>query len=58
MSRTRKPEASIRPVAELFARGAVRLNCRRCRKVAAIIERGTPLCGACFLEESLRRLQS
>jgi len=59
MSRTsRKPDSSIRPVAELFPSNGARPQCRRCKKLASIIEHGTPMCGACFLEESLRRLQS
>ena len=58
MSRpSRKPEApSIRPVAELFVLSPTRLRCKECDKPASIIDDGTPLCGECFLEESILRL--
>ena len=57
MSRpSRKPEASIRPVAELFVLAPSRLRCKECEKPASIIDEGTPLCGECFLEETMIRL--
>jgi hypothetical protein len=58
MSRaSRKPEApSIRPVAELFVLSPSRLRCKACDKPASIIDDATPLCGECFLEETILRL--
>lgn len=57
MSRTpRKTEPTIRPVAELFVLSPSRLRCKECEQPASIIDEGTPLCGECFLEETVLRL--
>ena len=51
---SRKAEGSIRPVAELFSWSS-RLRCKQCEKPAAVIENDVPMCGPCFLAETLRR---
>jgi hypothetical protein len=58
MSRpSRKPEVpTIRPVAELFVVSPARLRCKECDKPASTIDGSTPLCGECFLEETILRL--
>ncbi|MGZ7041722.1 MAG: hypothetical protein ACXVH7_08025 [Thermoanaerobaculia bacterium] len=53
-SPTRKAEGSIRPVAELFS-WTSRLRCKQCEKPAAVIDNDVPMCGPCFLAETLRR---
>ena len=58
MSRMSRKSQSIRPVAELFALSVVRPRCKHCEKPAAILDGSMPLCGTCFLKESLRRFQS
>jgi len=58
MSRpARKAETpTIRPVAELFVVSPSRPRCKECDQPASIVDNGAPLCGECFLEETVLRL--